>query len=68
MERAPVFGKIQFMNYAGCKRKFKVATFVAQYPGASENRQCDPKHSLTARVKSEKRRPVVDQEREKPKT
>jgi deoxyribodipyrimidine photo-lyase len=33
----PVFGKIRFMNYNGCKRKFKVANFVALYPGAAEN-------------------------------
>jgi len=28
----PIFGKIRFMNYAGCKRKFKVDNFVAKYP------------------------------------
>jgi len=33
----PIFGKIRFMNYAGCKRKFKVAQFVHRYEGASEN-------------------------------
>ena len=27
----PIFGKIRFMNYAGCKRKFKVDQFVAKY-------------------------------------
>lgn len=32
-----VFGKIRFMNYAGCRRKFKVDTFVARYRGAKEN-------------------------------
>ena len=26
-----VFGKIRYMNYAGCKRKFDVARFVAKY-------------------------------------
>lgn len=31
-----VFGKIRFMNYAGCKRKFKVDDFVSKYPGARE--------------------------------
>ena len=31
-ERA-VFGKIRYMNYAGCKRKFKVDQFVARYRG-----------------------------------
>ena len=25
------------MNYAGCKRKFKVDQFVARYPEAAEN-------------------------------
>jgi len=33
----PIFGKIRFMNYAGCKRKFKVAEFVAKYEGAAIN-------------------------------
>ena len=32
-----VFGKIRFMNYAGCKRKFKVDIFVARYPQALKN-------------------------------
>ncbi|MFN3188557.1 MAG: deoxyribodipyrimidine photo-lyase [Candidatus Paceibacteria bacterium] len=27
----PVFGKIRYMNYAGCKRKFKVKEFEARY-------------------------------------
>lgn len=25
----PIFGKIRYMNYAGCKRKFKVDKYVA---------------------------------------
>jgi deoxyribodipyrimidine photo-lyase len=33
----PIFGKIRYMNYNGCKRKFKVADFVERYPGASEH-------------------------------
>ena len=32
-----VFGKIRYMNYAGCKRKFDVQQFVSMYPGAAEN-------------------------------
>lgn len=32
-----VFGKIRFMNYNGCKRKFKVETFVGRYPEAAKN-------------------------------
>ncbi len=27
----PVFGKIRYMNYNGCKRKFDVAAYIAQY-------------------------------------
>jgi deoxyribodipyrimidine photo-lyase len=34
-ERA-VFGKIRYMNYAGCKRKFDVAAFVQKYPSPPE--------------------------------
>ncbi|CAM9717520.1 unnamed protein product [Laminaria digitata] len=30
-----VFGKIRYMNYAGCKRKFDVQEFVSKYPGAA---------------------------------
>ena len=26
----PVFGKVRFMNYAGCKRKFDVGAYVAR--------------------------------------
>ena len=33
----PIFGKIRFMNYNGCKRKFKIAEFVARYPPAAAN-------------------------------
>jgi deoxyribodipyrimidine photo-lyase len=33
----PVFGKIRYMNYKGCQRKFKVDQFVARYPPAAEN-------------------------------
>jgi deoxyribodipyrimidine photo-lyase len=30
----PIFGKIRFMNYNGCKRKFKINEFVERYyPG-----------------------------------
>ena len=32
-----IFGKIRFMNYAGCKRKFNVPQFVQMYDGAAEN-------------------------------
>jgi deoxyribodipyrimidine photo-lyase len=63
----PVFGKIRFMNYAGCKRKFKVVTFVAQYPGASENAiKATEKHSS----KGEKRQTTLTDvvKKKKPKT
>jgi deoxyribodipyrimidine photo-lyase len=32
-----IFGKIRYMNYAGCKRKFDVQAFVLMYPPASKN-------------------------------
>ena len=35
-ERA-VFGKIRYMNYAGCKRKFNVSEFVSKYEPAAAN-------------------------------
>jgi len=29
----PVFGKIRYMNYAGCKRKFDIKTYIAKHGG-----------------------------------
>ncbi len=37
--KRPVFGKIRYMNYAGCKRKFDVKAFESRYNG-------DPSASL----------------------
>lgn len=31
-ERA-IFGKIRYMNYAGCKRKFDISAYIARYGG-----------------------------------
>ena len=30
----PIFGKIRYMNYAGCKRKFNIPAYVAYVDGA----------------------------------
>lgn len=38
----PVFGKIRFMNYAGCKRKFDVPAFVAKYGGGAATAASEP--------------------------
>jgi len=27
----PIFGKIRYMSYGGCKRKFKVKTYIEQH-------------------------------------
>jgi deoxyribodipyrimidine photo-lyase len=32
-----IFGKIRYMNYAGCKRKFDVQAFVRMYPPSAKN-------------------------------
>ena len=37
----PVFGKIRYMNYNGCKRKFDVTAFERKYV----KRESDEKHS-----------------------
>jgi len=37
-ERA-VFGKIRFMNYAGCKRKFDINKFIIKYGGKVHNKK-----------------------------
>uniref|UniRef100_A0A672PQL4 Deoxyribodipyrimidine photo-lyase n=1 Tax=Sinocyclocheilus grahami TaxID=75366 RepID=A0A672PQL4_SINGR len=39
----PIFGKIRFMNYAGCKRKFDVAQFERKYAAIKENSNKDTK-------------------------
>lgn len=33
----PVFGKIRYMNYKGCQRKFDLKKFVDKYPPAAAN-------------------------------
>jgi len=42
----PIFGKIRFMNYDGCKRKFNVPAFVAQYPGANASGTPGPERPM----------------------
>ena len=50
-----IFGKIRFMNYAGCKRKFKIPTFVAKYNLAAENAaEAEAKHQQTKRGQKRK--------------
>jgi deoxyribodipyrimidine photo-lyase len=43
----PIFGKVRYMNYAGCKRKFNVQAFVQKYPPAAANavQAVQPKNS-----------------------
>ena len=36
-EERAIFGKIRFMNYQGCERKFSVKSFVSKYPPAAAN-------------------------------
>jgi deoxyribodipyrimidine photo-lyase len=44
-----VFGKIRFMNFNGCKRKFKVDTFIGKYRGAAKNAlDAERKHKPTS--------------------
>lgn len=37
-ERA-IFGKIRYMNYQGCKRKFDVNAFVVRYGGKAYHKK-----------------------------
>jgi hypothetical protein len=32
-----IFGKIRYMNYDGCKKKFDINKFITKYPPASSN-------------------------------
>jgi len=53
-----IFGKIRYMNYAGCKRKFKVSDFVRKYKGAAENAvKAEAKH--VAKQRSQKKRKEI---------
>ena len=49
----PIFGKIRFMNYDGCKRKFDVKAFVQRYPagGAGTKKAASSSSSLTSTLK-----------------
>ena len=38
-----MFGKIRYMNYAGCKRKFDVNKFVIKYGAKAYNTKPDNK-------------------------
>ncbi|KAK9505830.1 hypothetical protein O3M35_009804 [Rhynocoris fuscipes] len=38
-----IFGKIRYMNYEGCKRKFDVPAFVARYGGKVHNKNKNKK-------------------------
>ncbi|XP_073704846.1 CPD photolyase isoform X2 [Garra rufa] len=42
----PIFGKIRYMNYAGCKRKFDVAQFERKYAVIKETPKKDTKKSI----------------------
>jgi hypothetical protein len=49
---------IRFMNYNGCKRKFKVADFVAKYKGAAENAaKAEAKHNEQQRSQKKRKAP-----------
>jgi deoxyribodipyrimidine photo-lyase len=50
-----IFGKIRCMNYAGCKRKFKVDVFVKKYKGTLENAIAAEAKAKAAKAKSKKR-------------
>ena len=34
-----IFGKIRFMNYDGCKRKFDIKKFIARYGGVVHHKK-----------------------------
>ena len=59
-----IFGKIRYMNYAGCKRKFDVASFVRRYPGAEANAVAAAKKHGKQRENGNK--PSVGSKRKRP--
>jgi deoxyribodipyrimidine photo-lyase len=53
-----IFGKIRYMNYNGCKRKFKVSDFVGKYQGAAENAaKAEANHSATKQSTNKRKEP-----------
>jgi len=49
----PIFGKIRFMNYNGCKRKFDIKKFVATWNGQAKSlkRQQSPPTSVSKKAR-----------------
>ena len=54
----PIFGKIRFMNYNGCKRKFKIPPFVAKYKGAAANADAAIKKHAAAKKGTKRKTPA----------
>ena len=54
----PIFGKIRFMNYNGCKRKFKIPSFVAKYKGAAANADAAIKKHEAAKKGTKRKAPA----------
>ena len=50
----PVFGKIRYMNYNGCKRKFDVAEFVRKYGPMKDKSSIAPTKSVLNRKRKAK--------------
>eukprot|EP00041_Stephanoeca_diplocostata_P022433 m.535033 g.535033 ORF g.535033 m.535033 type:complete len:496 (-) comp22062_c0_seq2:298-1785(-) len=58
----PIFGKIRYMNYNGCKRKFKVADFEAKYKSAKRTASSITAFMSTAASASKRPRQVKKEE------
>jgi deoxyribodipyrimidine photo-lyase len=60
-----IFGKIRYMNYEGCKRKFDVAAFVRRYPKADQNAKAAVKYATrnpSKGIATAKKKPKTDNE------
>jgi deoxyribodipyrimidine photo-lyase len=64
-----VFGKVRFMNYAGCKRKFDIAAYVKTTNALLENRKKDDvkntKVSLPSTPKKMTKKEAIENNEEK---
>ncbi|PHJ15862.1 fad binding domain of dna photolyase domain-containing protein [Cystoisospora suis] len=66
----PILGKIRFMSYQGCERKFDVKAFIRKYPGAASNAVDAVKEGLlppAGKPKAEVSQAAKDYEKEKQK-
>ncbi|CRG97914.1 deoxyribodipyrimidine photo-lyase, putative [Plasmodium gallinaceum] len=63
-----IFGKVRFMNYNGCKRKFDINMYMSKYPKGKENAltvQKIPTITFVNYLKKRKNNSIINEEKKK---